>query len=185
MSNIIINEHSFVPFIHSENIQKKVTQLATQLNNTYKGKRVVFVAILNGAFMFASDLMKEIDLDSEITFVKVQSYNGQQSAGTITELIGLNSDLTHQHVVIIEDIVDTGITMDNIYKQLISLSPKTLKVCTLLYKKEVHKGNIIPDFVGFEIKNKFVVGYGLDYDQKGRNMKDIYVIDTNTNTENK
>jgi len=180
MSNILINDKYFVPFILSDDIQKKVKYIAKQLNTTYKDERVVFVAILNGAFMFASDLMKEINLDCEITFIKVQSYQGVHSKGNITELIGLNSDLENQHVVILEDIVDTGITMDKIHQQLSSYSPKTLKVCTLLYKKEVHKGTIIPDFVGFEIENKFVVGYGLDYDQKGRNMKELYVISTNT-----
>jgi len=179
MNKTLINDKFFIPFILSERILKEVNKLATQLNAHYREERVVFVAILNGSFMFAADLMKEISLDCEITFVKVSSYSGVASMGTVSELIGLNTDLNNQHVVIIEDIVDTGITMDNIHQLISSYSPKTLKICTLLYKKEVHKGSIIPDFVGFEIENKFVVGYGLDYDQKGRNLKDIYVLSPN------
>jgi len=175
MNEIIINQVRFAPFISSDAIQERIQILANELNETYKGKRVVFVAILNGAFMFAADLMKEITLDCEITFVKVSSYQGMNSTGQMAELIGLNANLSGQHVIILEDIVDTGITMDTIYDLINQQAPKSLEVSTFLYKKEVHKGKIIPDFVGFEIKNKFVVGYGLDYDQKGRNLKAIYV----------
>lgn len=176
MSEIQINDKSFVPFLSAESIQKEVKALADEINRAYKGKKVTFVAILNGAFMFAADLLKAIDLDCEITFVKVSSYKGSATTGRVDELIGLNASLTDKHVIIVEDIVDTGITMDKIHKLIELQLPESLKICTLLYKKEAHQGRVIPDYVAFEIENKFVVGYGLDYDEAGRNLKEIYQV---------
>lgn len=176
MNEIQVNDKSFVPFLSAASIQHGVKELATAINSDYKGEKVVFVAILNGAFMFASDLMKEINLDCEITFVKVSSYKGSASTGRVDELIGLNKNLSGAHVIILEDIVDTGITMDKIHKLIELQYPESLKICTLLYKKEAHQGKAIPDYVAFEIENKFVVGYGLDYDEAGRNLKEIYQI---------
>lgn len=176
MSEIQINDKSFVPFLSAESIQEEVKALADEINRAYKGKKVTFVAILNGAFMFAADLLKSIDLDCEITFVKVSSYNGSATTGRVDELIGLNASLTDKHVIILEDIVDTGITMDKIHKLIELQLPESLKICTLLYKKEAHQGRVVPDYVAFEIENKFVVGYGLDYDEAGRNLKEIYQV---------
>lgn len=176
MNEIQVNKHTFVPFLNAGEIDNAVKSLAATINKEYADKKVVFVAILNGAFMFASDLMKEITVDCEITFVKVQSYKGTTSSGRVDELIGLNQSLTGAEVIIVEDIVDTGITMDKIYKLIELQYPKSLKICTLLYKKTAHEGKEIPDYVGFEIENKFVVGYGLDFDQAGRNLKEIYQI---------
>lgn len=176
MNEIQVNDKIFVPFLKAETIQDEIKVLAKQLNNDYQGKKVIFVAILNGAFMFAADLLKEINLDCEITFVKVSSYKGSTSTGRVDELIGLNSDLADKDVIIVEDIVDTGITIDKIHKLIELQLPKSLKICTLLYKKEAHQGRVDPDYVAFEIENKFVVGYGLDYDEAGRNLKEIYQI---------
>jgi hypoxanthine phosphoribosyltransferase len=176
MSDIQVNDKFFVPFLSSESIQKEVKELAGRINSDYRGKKVTFVAILNGAFMFASDLLKEITLDCEITFVKVNSYNGSESTGRVDELIGLSKRLTNEHVIILEDIVDTGTTMDKIYKLIQNQKPDSLKICTLLYKKEAHKGHVKPNYVAFNIENKFVVGYGLDYDEMGRNLKEIHQI---------
>lgn len=176
MGEILINKKTFVPFLSEEIIQQEIKKQAQIINENYKGQKVTFVAILNGAFMFASDLMKEINLECEITFVKVSSYKGSASTGRVDELIGLNDSLTGKNVVIVEDIVDTGITMDKIHKLIELQVPNSLKICTLLYKKDAHQGRVFPDYVAFEIENKFVVGYGLDYDELGRNLKEIYQI---------
>lgn len=176
MSKIQLHDKCFVPFLSSESIQDEVRVLASKINADFQGEKVTFVAILNGAFMFAADLLKHIKLDCEITFVKVSSYKGTSTTGRVDELIGLNASLSNKTVVILEDIVDTGITMDKIHKLIELHEPKSLKVCTLLYKKEVHQGRVNPDYVGFEIENKFVVGYGLDYDELGRNLSEILQI---------
>lgn len=176
MSEIQINNKFFVPFLSAGSIQEEIKGLADKINADYDGKKVVFVVILNGAFMFASDLFREITLDCELTFVKVSSYQGSTSTGKVDELIGLNTNLSGRHVIIVEDIVDTGITMDKIYKIIELQLPESLKICTLLYKKDAHKGIVPPDYAGFEIENKFVVGYGLDYDESGRNLREIYQI---------
>lgn len=176
MSEIQVLDKRFVPFLSEETIQNGVKELANTINSEYAGKKVVFVAILNGAFMFASDLVKHITVDCEITFVKVSSYKGSASSGRLDELIGLYADLTGRDVVILEDIVDTGITMDKIHKLIEYQHPASLKICTLLYKKEAHLGRVKPDYFAFEIENKFVVGYGLDYDEAGRNLRDLYQV---------
>lgn len=176
MAEVQIQDKSFVSFISNESIYIEISRLAALVNKEFKGEKVIFVAVLNGAFMFASDLVKEIKLDCEITFVKVCSYKGTETTGRVDELIGLTKSLTNENVIILEDIVDTGITMDKIYKIIELEEPKTIKVCTLLYKREAHKGKVKPDYVAFEIENKFVVGYGLDYNEEGRNFKEIYQI---------
>lgn len=176
MTEVQIRDKSFVSFINDEAIHGAIKRLATQVNEDFKGEKVVFVAILNGAFMFASDFLKEINLNCEITFVKVSSYKGTETTGKVDELIGLTRSLVKENVVVLEDIVDTGITIDKVHEIIKLQEPKGIKVCTLLYKKDAHKGKIIPDYVAFEIENKFVVGYGLDYNEEGRNLKEIYQI---------
>lgn len=173
---IQIKDSYFETFISEIEIQSKVQTIANSINETYANQSVTFVAVLNGAFMFASDLLKKITIDCEITFVKVSSYKGTSTTGRVDELIGLNTNLEGRNVIILEDIVDTGITMDKIHKLIDLQQPKSLKICTLLYKPEAHKGKYIPDFVGFTIPNAFVVGYGLDYDEVGRNLGAIYQI---------
>jgi len=174
---IQINDKSFEVFIRENELQEKIKSLAARINEEYQGKEVIFIAILNGAFMFASDLLKSITLPCEISFVKVSSYHGGMStSGRVDELIGLNASIEGKEVIILEDIVDTGITIDKIITLLKAESPASVKVCTLLYKPDAFKGKKAPELVGITIPNKFVVGYGLDYDEKGRNLPCIYKI---------
>ena len=160
----------------SEEIQREVLSLATEINQDLRDEDVVFIAVLNGSFMFAADLMKSVSLPSEISFVKMSSYHGTESSGRVDELIGLNNDVKGKTVVIVEDIIDSGITMEKMISLIEMEEPKQLKICTLLYKPEAFKGTRPPDYVGFSIPNAFVVGYGLDYNEKGRNLDAIYQI---------
>jgi hypoxanthine phosphoribosyltransferase len=178
---IQINDKSFDVFIQESEIAAKILEISSTINTEYKDKDLVFIAILNGAFMFASDLMKNITIPCEISFVKVSSYEGMSTSGRVDELIGLNTIIENKHVIILEDIVDTGITIDKIRTLLTIENPASLKVCTLLYKPSAFAGKHAPELVGFSIPNKFVVGYGLDYDEKGRNLKEIYQIKENNN----
>jgi hypoxanthine phosphoribosyltransferase len=173
---IQINDKSFDVFIDKDEIQSKVDSLAGAINAEYEGKDVLFIAVLNGSFMFASDLMKRISLDCAISFVKVSSYVGTSSMGRVDELIGLNAEVSNKHLIIIEDIVDTGITIDKIVSLLSKAKPLSIKTCTLLYKPDAFKGKEKPHYIGFAIPNKFVVGYGLDYNEKGRNIEEIYQL---------
>lgn len=178
---IQINDKSFDVFIQESEIAAKILEISSTINTEYKDKELVFIAILNGAFMFASDLMKNITIPCDISFVKVSSYEGMSTSGRVDELIGLNTNIENKHVIIIEDIVDTGITIDKIRTLLTIENPASLKVCTLLYKPSAFAGKHAPELVGFSIPNKFVVGYGLDYDEKGRNLKEIYQVKENNN----
>ena len=174
---IQINDKSFEVFIRENELQEKIKMLAARINDEYQGKEVIFIAILNGAFMFAADLLKSMTLPCEISFVKVSSYHGGMSTtGRVDELIGLNASIENKEVIILEDIVDTGITIDKIITLLKAESPASVKVCTLLYKPGAFKGKKAPELVGITIPNKFVVGYGLDYDEKGRNLREIYQL---------
>lgn len=173
---IQVLDKSFEVFIDKEEIAKEIAALASQINEDYKGQEVVFISVLNGAFMFTSDLLKLIDLECEVSFVKMSSYQGMSTTGKVEELIGLNTKVTGKNVILIEDIVDTGITIDNIIKLVKSHNPADVKICTLLYKPDAFKGTNAPHYVGFSIPNAFVVGFGLDYDQKGRNLDSIYKI---------
>lgn len=174
-----IHDKTFEIYLHSEEIQAKVQELAHQISTEYSGKELIFIAVLNGSFMFASDLMKKISIPCEISFVKVSSYHGTSSTGRIDELIGLNTDIAGKHVIILEDIVDTGITMNKIYTYLHSFEPQSLKIASLLYKPDAFEGKHKPDLVGFSIPNAFVVGYGLDYNEHGRNLESIYKLKEN------
>lgn len=178
---IQVLDKSFDVFITADEIQAEVVSLANEINRDYQGKDIIFLSVLNGAFMFASDLMKNISIPCEISFVKMSSYIGTSSTGEVNELIGLGVDITNKHVVIVEDIVDTGITIDKIVKLLEVENPASFKVCTLLYKPDAFNGNHKPEYVGFSIPNAFVVGYGLDYNEKGRNLNQIYQIRNTTN----
>ena len=171
-----LHDKIFTPFISEEEIQVSITNLTQALEKDYEGKDLLFIAILNGAFMFASDLMKKFENDVAISFVKVSSYHGTQTTGRVDELIGLNTSMHGKHVVILEDIVDTGITIDKVITLLNSNYPESVEVCTLLYKPEAYKGKHKPKYIGFEIPNKFVVGYGLDYNELGRNLKELYQL---------
>lgn len=176
MSNIQLHDKIFVPYLTESEIQQAISRLADNINKDYQGKEVLFLSVLNGAFMFTSDLMKKITLDCEISFMKVSSYAGTESTGRIDELIGLNTSVTNRNIIILEDIVDTGITIDKVIKLLELQDPSSIEVCTILFKEEAYKGHHPPKYFGFEIPNKFVVGYGLDYDQLGRNLPEIYQV---------
>lgn len=171
-----IHDKIFTPFISEGELKLSISKLTQEIEKDYEGKDLLFIAILNGAFMFASDLMKEFDRDVTISFVKVSSYQGTQTTGRVDELIGLNNSLNGKHIVILEDIVDTGITIDKVVTLLNSNYPESVEVCTLLYKPESFKGKQKPKYIGFEIPNKFVVGYGLDYNELGRNLKELYQL---------
>lgn len=154
----------------------RIDVLATELQRDYTHRNVLFLSVLNGAFMFTSDLMKALDLKLEISFIKLSSYQGTKSSGVVRELIGLNSSIEGKYIVILEDIVDTGTTVNRLMELLKPLNPKSIEVCTLLFKKSAFEGQEPPKYVGFEIPNKFVVGYGLDYDESGRNIKELYQL---------
>ncbi len=171
-----IHDKTFGPYISSEDIRDKVQGLANQINSDYEGKELIFISILNGSFMFASDLMKCINIPCEISFVKVSSYQGTTTSGRVDELIGLNTKIDGKHVIILEDIVDTGITMNKIYSYLSSFEPASLKIVSLLFKPDAFEGKHKPDLVGFTIPNAFVIGYGLDYNEHGRNYDAIYKL---------
>ena len=169
-----IKELEFKKFISEADVQKKVKALAKQINADYKDKTPVFLPILNGSFMFASDLVKEVSIPCRVSFVKVSSYQGTQTTGQLKTLIGLEESSFNQDLIIIEDIVDTGLTLQKIVEELRSLGTKSVEVVSLLRKKQAREKNMETKYVGFEIEEEFVVGYGLDYDGLGRNLKDIY-----------
>jgi hypoxanthine phosphoribosyltransferase len=164
----------FKKFISEKKIQDKVSLLAKQISEDYKDTAPVFLPVLNGSFMFASDLIKEISIPCLISFVKVASYSGMQSSGQLKTLIGLEQSLFNQNIILVEDIVDTGLTLQKIVDELRSLGTKSVEVVSLLRKKSAREKNVDVKYIGFDIENEFVLGYGLDYDGLGRNYKDIY-----------
>jgi hypoxanthine phosphoribosyltransferase len=175
MSSVVqIKDIHFEISIPSEQILKEVKRIAEEINRDLDGKNPIFLVILNGAFMFASDLMKEISIPCEISFVKLASYHGTQSTGKVKELIGLHENLENRTVVVVEDIVDTGITMSKIIHALKTKRPKEIHIATFFNKPEALQKPVKLDYVGMHIPNDFIVGYGLDYDGYGRNLKDIY-----------
>lgn len=176
MATIKIKDLSFKPFINEEELQKVIKIVAQKINQEYKGKSPLFLGVLNGSFMFMGDLMKSIDLECLVSFVKLASYEGTESKGSVNQLIGLNESLEGRDVIIVEDIVDTGNTLEKLYQIIEEKNPKSLKIATLLYKPEAYKKEFKIDFVAKEIPNDFVVGYGLDYDGYGRNLSSIYVL---------
>lgn len=160
-----------------EEISQAIRKIADCMREDLNGKRPLFICILNGAFMFASDLLKELEMeDAEISFLKISSYQGTNSTGVTRELIGLDEDLTGRTVVILEDIVDSGFTMANVTRQILSKGASEVKIAALLFKPDALKVDITINYSGLVIKNDFVVGYGLDYDRRGRNFKDIYTL---------
>ena len=173
---ISVKDKKFRVSITADEIQKNVKRVADEINRDYKGGDIRFVGILNGAFMFAADLMKNITVDCNIDFVKVSSYSGTSSTGEVTELIGLNKDIAGKDVIIVEDIVDTGITMGEVLPTLQAKGAKTVEIAVLLMKPGKLRVPLSVKYCAMEIPNEFIVGYGLDYDQQGRNLKDIYTV---------
>ncbi len=176
MNQITIKDKIFSVSIPSEEIQKRIGELGAQITSDLKEKNPIFIVVLKGAFLFAADLLKKVNLDCEITFMRVASYAGTQSTGHVKNLIGLSEDIKGRSVVIIEDIVDTGDTVVYLLDELKKHNPSEIRVASLLLKPKALKHNLEIDYVGFEVPNDFLVGYGLDYDGVGRNLNDVYKI---------
>jgi len=176
MNNIKIHDKYFEPFIRFNEIDKATEKVAKKINIDIKGQTPIFLVILNGSFMFAGDLLKKIELPCEVSFVKLASYVGTQSTEKIRQLIGFNEDIKGRTIIIVEDIIDSGITMENVLGQLDSMGAADVRIATLLFKPEAFRKSYKIDYIGIEIPNDFIVGYGLDYDSQGRNLKDIYKI---------
>lgn len=175
---MIVLDKKFVPYISHYEIQERIGEMAKQISADYSGKNPLFIGILNGSFIFAADLYRHISIPSTISFIKLVSYKGTSSSGTVITSIGLEEDLLGKDIIIVEDIVDTGKTLSTFIPTLQKLQPNSIKICTLLQKPDALQHDLLVDYVGFAIPDKFVVGYGLDYDGFGRNSKDIYQIES-------
>ena len=173
---IQVLDKTFVPYLSALEIDAVVQRIANDLLNDYQNEVPVFLVVLNGAFIFAADLMKQYTSAAEISFIKMASYKGTETTGNVTELLGLDIDLTNKHVVIVEDIVDTGNTIAALYNLVNRFKVKSINTATLFFKPEAYKQNITINHIGFSIENKFIVGYGLDYNKQGRNLSEVYQI---------
>ncbi len=176
MSIVQIKDKRFKTFISEDEIQQRVKAVADRINHDMEGKKPLLLAVLNGSFVFAADLMRHITIPCERSFVKLASYEGTVSTGKVVEVMGLNEDITGRDVIIVEDIVDTGKTMERMLDTLGTRNPNSLHICTLLLKPEKLKIPLNIEYAAMEIPNDFIVGYGLDYDQEGRNLRDIYTL---------
>ena len=176
MSTIKVHDKVFTIYLSNADIQERVRTIAETINKDYQGKKPLFIAILNGSFMFAADLFKHLTIATEITFIKLASYKGMRSTGNVITSIGLDAELYGKDLIIIEDIVDTGKTLYNFLPKLKDHQPASLKIAALLHKPDATKFPLTLDYVGFSIPDKFVIGYGLDYDGMGRNLKEIYQV---------
>lgn len=176
MQQVTLKDKTFVPYITADKIRESVQSVADKINSELICENPLFLVVLNGSFMFAADLLKEVTIPCEISFIKLASYHGTSSTGVVTEMIGLTEEVKGRTIVVIEDIVDTGVTIEKLHNVLTKKEVKQIKIATFLLKPEAYKKNITIDYVGLSIPNDFVVGYGLDYDGLGRNMKEIFVL---------
>ncbi|SMO57283.1 hypoxanthine phosphoribosyltransferase [Gracilimonas mengyeensis] len=175
---VTCNGELFKIFITKEQIDERLAQMGRQLNKDFDGKRPIFIGILNGAFIFLADIMRHVTIPCEVDFMKLSSYGDEKvSSGQVTELKHIDAKIEGRHVILIEDIVDTGLSMQYMVKRMKEENPASVSVCTLLHKKEATRHDVQLDYVGFEIPDAFVLGYGLDYAQEGRNLSQIYVLD--------
>ena len=178
MEIVTIHGKNFRKFISAGKIMERITVLAGNLRSEMNGSEPVFIPVLNGAFFFASDLIRKAEIACEVTFVRISSYSGTESSGTIKNLIGINSDIAGKKIIIVEDIVDTGETLLYLLNEISRHNPSEIKVASLLLKPSALKHQVNIDYLGFEVPNDFLVGYGLDYDGLGRNLNDIYKLET-------
>ncbi|MDE5642666.1 MAG: hypoxanthine phosphoribosyltransferase [Muribaculaceae bacterium] len=177
MKEVTYEGMTFEPYITADTIRNRIAQIGRQIVSDCGGTKPLFVCVLNGAFPFASDLFREVeDIDAEITFVRLKSYDGMGSTGKVKEMMGLKEDIEGRTVIVVEDIVDTGRTIAGLLDTLREKKPASLKVATLLYKPDALEFDVRPDYVGFEIPKKFIIGFGLDLNGLARNLKDIYVL---------
>lgn len=175
-ASIQVLDLKFHLFIEHSAIQERIREIGEEINRRFENKNPVFIPILNGAFMFAADLLKEICIPCELSFIKVASYHGATSSGDVKELLGLQTDIRGRHVVIIEDIIDSGLTMSKLLETIKAQNPESVSVATLFVKPDSLQVELDIDYTGFEIENKFIVGYGLDYNGQGRNFRDVYQL---------
>lgn len=176
MGSIHIHDKTFIPFISRGDISLRIRELAAQLNHEYAGKKPLILGVLNGAFIFAADLFRELTIEAEISFIKLASYKGTSSTGSVVTAIGLEEALHDRHIIVVEDIIDTGKTLHSFLPQLLDHQPASVKIAAFLTKPDALKYDVKADFTAFEIEDKFVVGYGLDYDGLGRNLQDLYIL---------
>ena len=172
-----INNKKLIKIIDEVSIQKRVKEIAIELTSKFKDKKPIFIGVLNGSFIFISDLVRNLNINCEIDFIKVSSYKGQDTTGTVKLLKDISADITNRDVVIVEDIIDSGITIEFLVKRLKGASPKSISIVTLLLKPDIARLSLPIDIIGFEIAPDFVVGYGLDYDQDLRHLPEIYRLD--------
>ena len=176
MSTIKIHDKEFVKSIPSEEIAARVKEVAERINRDYAGKRPLLLGVLNGCFMFVSDLMKNLEVECEISFVKFSSYQGSETTGTVNQVMGLNESITGRDVIVVEDIVDTGLTMHKMLETLAQSNPASLAIASLFLKPARLRVPVEVKYSAFEIPDRFIVGYGLDYDGLGRNLPDVYDV---------
>lgn len=177
MHSIRVHDKNFVPYLSAAVIGDRVRELAIEISRDYAGKKPLFLAVLNGSFLFAADLFRNLEIEAEISFIKLASYKGTTSSGNVITAIGLEESLHGRHVILLEDIIDTGKTLHSFMPQLEHQSPASIKVAALLTKPEALQLPVKADYLGFSIPDKFVVGYGLDYDGLGRNIPEIYQLE--------
>jgi len=178
MSQIQVHDKFFKPFIERERIQERIGELGRQIDADYEGKRPLFLAVLNGSFIFAADLFRALTIEAEISFIKLASYKGTSSTGNVVTAIGLEENLHDRHVILLEDIIDTGKTLSSFIPEINSRQPASLKIASFLTKPEALQYDLKADYFGFEVPDKFVLGYGLDYDGLGRNLPELYELVT-------
>jgi hypoxanthine phosphoribosyltransferase len=173
---VTIHDKQFIPYIESAELHKRIHEMAKQINENFKGKRPIFLAILNGSFMFAADIFRQIEVEAEICFVRLSSYAGTHSTGEVVTAIGLDKDIQNRHVILLEDIIDTGRTLTAFLPSLHEKKPASVSIATLLFKPDAAQFKVQIDYCGFRIPNLFVLGYGLDYNGLGRNLPGLYQL---------
>ena len=173
-NTIKVHDKKFRKIISARKVQQAIEVVAKKINKDFKNKKPIFISVLNGSFLFTADLIKKVTIECEISFIKISSYSGTQSTGNMNTLIGLKEDLKGRNVVVLEEMVDSGNTIEKVIGELKKLNPESLKIATLFFKPEAYKKNIKLDYIGMDVPNDFLVGYGLDYDGLGRNLQDIY-----------